>query len=435
MQIPVWLFQSLACITIIFLTSLTCCIVSGEKLRVITFLKNFGILGSILTVNMFILPHESPFRMLFAVVGALLCYYFVYHMKGRKLILYSFLLMLIEFSGDICTGMVFFQMFDSETIASMRYMTSPCTIVLQAACGSVMVFFACFYRMIHALFRKKRSCSGRNAQVGYLLRPLAMLGIICFIFAKSLYSTSQTNQIERFFHILPDMLIMAMLLFIGVSYMLQDIRSYQQKQENQTLLHHQSLQSLLLQETREFRHNISNMLYGFQGILLSGDLSAIQAYYDHMIKTCQMINNENVVALKRLPSQAVSTLVLHKIQMANEERIPFYATVSEDIRWANVRDEEMTQVLGVLLDNALEAARQSKAPFVSFEAKNTDNALSITIRNTYDFQQLPSFTSSTKQGHDGLGLKSVQRLLKKRNNILFNLYTRGRYVEASLMCY
>lgn len=435
MDIPVWLYQSLACLTIALLTTLTCCIVSGEKIRLATFLKVFGILGGMLIINIFILPNDSPYRMMFAVIGAFLCYYFVYGMRRQKLFLYSFLLMLIEFSGDIASGMVFFRLFDSEAIADMRYLTAPSTVFLQFSCGSVMVFFACIYRLVTALISKKRALIRVGAQVGYLLRPVAMMGIICFIFAKTLYGSSQTDQIERFLHILPDLIIMVILLLIGVSYVLQDIRSWQQIQENKTLLHQQSLQSLLLQDTRVFRHNISNMLYGFQGILLSGNLTAIQAYYDHMVQTCQMINNENVVALKRLPSQAVSTLLLHKIQKANEDGIPFYATVSEDIQWGGLKDEEMTQVLGVLLDNALEAARHSSAPYVSFEATHVDNALSITIRNTYNFSETPSFSLSTKQGHDGLGLKSVRKILKKRSNVLFNLYTRGRYVEANLMCY
>ena len=436
MDIPVWLYKTVACVVITALTALTCCMVSKEKIRPGTFLKVFGILGGMLTINMFILPNDSPFRMVFAVIGALLCYYFVYGMRGRKLILFSFLLMLIEFSGDIASGMVFFRLFDSDAIAAMRYMTSPTTVLLQAACGSVMVLFGCLYRLLDALYSKRRSHSKAASQVGYLLRPVGMLGIICFIFAKTLYSTTQTDQVARFLQILPDLIIMTLLLLIGVSYVLQDIRSYQQSQENKTLLHQQSLQSLLLHDTRVFRHNISNLLYGFQGTLLSGDLTAIRQYYDHMTASLQMINNENVVALKRLPSQAVSTLLLNKIRQAGEEKIPFYATVSEDIRWFGLRDEEMAQVLGVLVDNAVEAARSATAPFVSFEARNNEeNALCIVIRNTYNPETTPSFGPTTKQGHDGLGLVSVRSIVKKHGNVLFNIYVRGRYVEASLVCY
>ena len=43
--------------------------------------------------------------------------------------------------------------------------------------------------------------------------------------------------------------------------------------------------------------------------------------------------------------------------------------------------------------------------------------------------------ASTKPGHEGLGLASIRDMLKKKPNVLFNIYPRGRYMEASLICY
>ena len=56
--------------------------------------------------------------------------------------------------------------------------------------------------------------------------------------------------------------------------------------------------------------------YGFQGVVLSHDTSAIENYYAYPRDTCALINNENAAALSRLPSIAVTTLLLNKIQDA-----------------------------------------------------------------------------------------------------------------------
>ena len=39
------------------------------------------------------------------------------------------------------------------------------------------------------------------------------------------------------------------------------------------------------------------------------------------------------------------------------------------------------------------------------------------------------------QNAEGVGLHSLQRIFARNPDVLFNLYTYGRYVEASLLCY
>lgn len=431
---PIFLYRVISHILISMGTAMACCIAVGRKITWKNFLCCTGILGGILVVNLFFLTPDSPMKFLFAIAGTLICYYFVFKLKGMLLLLQSFILLLVEFAADISMGIVFSALFDSQTIATMRHMTSPLTILLQGSSGLAMALFALIYRGLLHLFKRVKKAK-INTLIGYLLRPLMMLTTTCLIFARSLIHLTTSDEIERFRLLLPDFLLMLLLLAIGITYVLQDIRTYHQAQENKTLLHQQSLQSLLLQDTRVFRHNISNMLYGFQGTLLSGDMKAIEEYYQSMVASCQMINNENVVALKRLPSAAMSTLLLNKIHQANDLKIPFYASVEENIHWFGLKDEEMCQVLGVLLDNALEATRQSQAPMVSFRAANENGALSILISNTYSSDTAPCFCKSTKENHEGLGLQSVRELLKKRSNVLFNIFTKGRYVEASLMLY
>lgn len=409
-------------------------IVSGTRLRWKTILQSFGVHGLWFLITALFSYTDSPFKMLLAVTMFLFNYAVVYRMRGSKLFLKTFAVLLCTFGGDIISGALMMQMLDSETIAVMRAMSDPSTILLQCVVGAGIVLLSLLYRggsMLLAHFRQ-------HLRIGYLLRPLAMLFIVVILFARALRSVTSTDQVERLALLLPDFLVILLLFAIGITYAAQDIRSYNQAKENQQLLHQQSLQSLLLYDTRVFRHNISNMLYGMQGTLLSGDISAIEAYYHQMVEQCQLINNENLVALKRLPSMAVSALLLNKVQQANASHIPFYITVDESIIWRGLRDSEMTQILGVLIDNALEAARESNSPYVAFEACNMNNALSLIIRNTYRPGEPPVISTdqpSTKAGHEGVGLRSIQRILAHNPNVLFNLYPYGRYVEASLLCY
>lgn len=142
-----------------------------------------------------------------------------------------------------------------------------------------------------------------------------------------------------------------------------------------------------------------------------------------------------MVALRRIPSVAASALLLNKAQQANGMNIPIYVTVAEDIAWTGMRDEELTQVLGVLLDNAIEATAACEALYVAVEASNQKGWLVLTVRNTYAGEP-PVFSSTiacSRPGHEGLGLRCVRRIVKRTRAGTFNIYTCGRYVEASIM--
>lgn len=376
---------------------------------------------------------ESPAKMLLMILVELVSCWVAYGFRGSQLLLKTFIALICSFGGDIIAGMFMLVAFDSQTIATARAMAAPITILLQIVTGGSMVLLALLYRGVSSLLRQHF----RQNRIGYLLRPLALLFIVGALFARAMMNLSGEDQVERLKQVLPDFIFIVLLLAIGITYVTQDVCFYRQAKENQQLHHQQSLQSLLLQDIRIFRHNISNLLYGMQGTLLSGDVSAIEAYYHQMVAECQLINNENVVALKRLPCLAVSSLLLNKLHDANAQKIPFFITVQEDIEWHGLRDSDMTQVLGILIDNALEAARGSSAPYVAFEAQNVNGALSLVVRNTFQgkppvFDQIQS---STKTGHEGLGLHSLRKIIKHNPSVLFNIYTVGRYVEASLMCY
>ena len=376
---------------------------------------------------------ESPAKMLLMIFIELACCRVAFGFRGSQLLLKTFIALICSFGGDIIAGMFMLAAFDSQAIAAARAMSSPITILLQIVTGGSMVLLALLYRGISALMKVRL----RRNRIGYLLRPLALLLIVGALFARAMMNLSGEDQVERLKQVLPDFIFIVLLLAIGITYVTQDIRFYQQAKENQQLLHQQSLQSLLLQDIRIFRHNISNMLYGMEGTLLSGDISSIEAYYHQMIAECQLINNENVVALKRLPCLAVSSLLLNKLREANEQKIPFFISVQEDINWHGLRDSDMTQILGILIDNALEAAAASSAPHVAFEAQNVNGALSLVVRNTFQGEPpvFDQMLSSTKAGHEGLGLHSLRKFIKPHPSVLFNIYTVGRYVEASLICY
>ena len=89
---------------------------------------------------------------------------------------------------------------------------------------------------------------------------------------------------------------------------------------------------------------------------------------------------------------------------------------------------DFTRILGILLDNAIEAANEcdKKIINVTFRKDIGNDMISIIIQNTYankdiDTEEIYQKGISTKENHSGLGLWKVREILMHNNNL--NLFT------------
>ena len=89
---------------------------------------------------------------------------------------------------------------------------------------------------------------------------------------------------------------------------------------------------------------------------------------------------------------------------------------------------EFARILGILLDNAIEASSECEEKIINLTFSNdSKNSRELIIKeNTYndknlDTEKIFEKGVSGKDNHTGLGLWEVRKLIKKNNNI--NLYT------------
>lgn len=227
-------------------------------------------------------------------------------------------------------------------------------------------------------------------------------------------------------------------LFTLMTGFLHDIQYIRQLQRNDTLEQQRAISDSLLINLRYFRHNMINMLYGFEGMILSGELQKIKEYYRDITAKCALINNENIAALERISNPALNSLLLRALNRAREIDLPMNLYVQPKVMVSRrIKASDLCQVLGVLLDNAIEAASQAQERFVSVEIRNLNNVTEIIIKNTYTgkIQQsdLYSGMRSTKPGHTGEGLRSCHEIIQKSRRLHLNFFVTDQYVSAQLL--
>lgn len=282
----------------------------------------------------------------------------------------------------------------------------------------------------------------KNRSLGIYVRLILMLTIgiaMITVTASVMINAIRSGLfIETFFSYIVLMVFSCVFLAVCLSYFVQDVRYLQQLRRNETLEQQQAMNASLLTSLRSFRHNTVNMLYGFEGAILSGDTGTLRQYYREMTEKCALVNNENIVALERIANPAVSALLLRSVERARQESLPMNLYVQGGLRFSRtMTDSDLCEVLGVLLDNAIEAAVQSRVRYVSVELRNVDDALEIIVKNTYAGQvtesQLLHPKSTTKPGHSGHGLRSVYDILSRNKDAFINWQVGSQYVSAQLL--
>ncbi len=417
------------------LLSISCSLICEQKWRV----KNYLFAVVLMFADIFpalILPVEirptiqiplSAFIYSLYLFGAM-------HQKGFRLLKNVLLFFAIVLFADAISATILLPLFDRDEMQMLNKHQSPKVFVMQIVFVALGLMIVWIYSQFTHRVRRKNLLE----KTALVLRPASLLACLLILFMRIMYSSRgmSFNALAERYSV--EFAVLMVMLLIGSSYAYQDIKYLRQARMNSTLLQNQEIQDTMMKDTQVFRHNIANMIYGFQGALMSGDKTAYEAYYADLVERCSIINNENVTNLQRIPSEAVKTLLLNKITGANEKNIPFYLYVDRDLVFRSIKESDMCQVLGILLDNALESTQSSSAPLITLEMHNAGNEMEIAVRNTYDEDKgLPGqddvtfLTSSTKEGHRGLGLKAVDDILK--GHAVFNLYAQGRYVEASLL--
>ncbi len=421
---PSFIYYSISILMGAFSFFCFCSIYTRQRMTIKKFVV-IAAISSIQTINL--LLQMTNLQVVFSTFVAICGLYFVYHQRGMKLLIGIILYTIIGLIGDTITGITMLSIFGMETTEMIASEENPLYMLMNLFCFSLIILLSWLFYLV---FQRIRRISIKSSI--RIIRSVLLPGALIAVWVYNLNKVRFTDRAQQFYEILPVTIFVFAALIISLTYIVQDIRYVHQQQMNSTLLEQKKIQDALLEDTRIFRHNIANLLYGFQGTVMSGNVSDIREYYERMADTCRIINNENVTAIQRIPSLPIHSLLMAKIQAANAENIPFYVYTDDNLIWRGWNDKDMCEALGVLLDNALEAARDSAAPLVTFELHNAGNDMETVVRNTCrDINTV--LNKPSKEGHDGLGLISLKKMVDKHANSIFNLYTKGRFIEAHML--
>jgi len=210
----------------------------------------------------------------------------------------------------------------------------------------------------------------------------------------------------------------------------------EQEKENNRIL--QALQD----DLRGFRHDFSNIICTIGGYVQVKDIEGLSKYYSQIQKDVVKINNLGALNPNSINNPAVFTLIASKYSKALELGIEMNINIFLNLNTLNMKIYEFTRALGILLDNAIEAAYECDEKIINLEIRKESNRNRqlLIVENTYnnknvDTEKIYEKNFSTKQGNSGLGLWEVRQILKKNTNL--NLFTskNNKFFKQQLEMY
>ena len=186
--------------------------------------------------------------------------------------------------------------------------------------------------------------------------------------------------------------------------------------------------SILHDNVRGFKHDFDNIVTTIGGYVKTNDMEGLKKYYVQLEDDCQKVNNLYVLNPKLINNPGVYSLLTTKYNEAEEKGIKINMSLLLDLSKLNMKIYDFTRVLGILLDNAIDASSECEEKIINiiFRDDTKNHRQLIIIENTYndknvDTEKIFNKGFSGKENHTGLGLWEVRKILNKSKNL--DLYT------------
>ena len=193
-------------------------------------------------------------------------------------------------------------------------------------------------------------------------------------------------------------------------------------------------------EIKKFKHDFNNIILGLDGYINNDDFNKekLKKYLNSTIMTFNNNIELNDIVIAKLNSIKVSSLkslITNKVLMAQNNNIDVNINTQGEITNFYTDEMQLSRILGILLDNAIEASlevpddKKIEVNIIQIN-KITDIQISNTFNNTgtpiTDFNK-EGF--STKGTNRGLGLSSAHEIANKLNMLLNTEIDRNTFVQ------
>lgn len=193
-------------------------------------------------------------------------------------------------------------------------------------------------------------------------------------------------------------------------------------------------------ETRAFKHDFHNIIQAIGGYIWTNDFEGLKTYYKEISDDCNNTNNLSKLNPTLINNPAIYNILADKYYTATNHNIQINLDIMLDLNHLNIKNYELSRILGILLDNAIEASKECTEKNINISFKQDKYKQLLIIENTYKDKQLSiekifEKDYTTKPHNTGLGLWEVRKILNKNSNLNLHTSKNNDYFSQQLEIY
>lgn len=199
----------------------------------------------------------------------------------------------------------------------------------------------------------------------------------------------------------------------------------------------------LYQNMRVFRHDYANVMLSVVGYIEENDMDGLKKYYDmEIFPISNLFNKEKdvVAKLHNLDIIELKSLISVKINYALELKVEVNLEIIEKIDKVNMKSIDLVRIIGIFLDNVIEACQECEKPSIDLSIIKMDKDITFIVKNTYikkniDYCKLGTLGISSKGERRGTGLYNVKTIINAYNNVIMDTEYENGYFTQLLEIY
>lgn len=277
-----------------------------------------------------------------------------------------------------------------------------------------------FTKWIYKLF-----VSNKNKDTDSFIYSIIMIVIM-------IAATMETYMNLSFTIVIITNTLMA-IIFIGIIIMSRKLKDNYEKISNKYETSIESLKEyeIMIDKFRVDTHENKNEFLTIRNMIKDEeDSETIIKHIDKLVDNKIKDNDRIMSKTAKIPSGGLRATIYSKLCLMDKLKIKYRLNISRDVRTTDLieLDEDLTlkicKILGVFLDNAIEAVKDLKKREISVEMYTMDDMLCIDITNNFqgnlDLEKINNMKYTTKGGNHGYGLTLVNNILNEEAHRLEN---------------
>ncbi|MGX8835666.1 sensor histidine kinase [Amedibacillus sp. YH-ame6] len=291
--------------------------------------------------------------------------------------------------------------------------------------SEIVILVICSTTLIMYLLSSFLSAIKVDMKIKETFPFLVLNGFNIFIIMLFLINFENPNSIQMLLFVF--LLIILQTLILNFMF-IKAIKKYDRENEEKLIdLSNQYNMNLLedLKKEQEsyhkLKHDIENHLLILETLAATQDIKS----YVNEIKN-DVITNRIKVETGNL---FVDACLNSKISTYENVQIIINAILCNDI---HLCDKDICSLLFNILDNAVNAAKESSKREVELKMIQNESSLSIRCKNSCDDE--PNFISNSGNGH-GYGLKIIDHIVKTYNGEILKEYANNEFVVSVYFCF